>query len=376
MKNILVTGGAGFIGSNFVRYILDKYPDYRVVVLDALTYAGDVENLGRDYAPFSLYAQHSAQQARSLNGQHSAQGVATLPVETATAESNLSFWYGNVRNAELVDSLVSEADIVIHFAAESHVTRSIYDNYIFFETDVLGTQVVTNAVLKYSKRVERFIHISTSEVYGTASAALMDEEHPLMPMSPYAAAKAGADRLVYSYWATYDLPVVIVRPFNNYGPYQHLEKCVSRFITSCLLDEPLTVHGDGSAQRDWMYVTDTCEGLDRIMHADLQFVCGEVLNLGTGRSISVAEIATLVCKLMGKPESMIQSVGDRPGQVFRHTADISKVRRLVGWEPRLSFEEGLEKTIFWYRDNTAWWSKQLWMRKIPILTKSGRVEMH
>ena len=357
-KTILVTGGAGFIGSNFVRHILGRYPGYRVIVLDALTYAGDVENLGSDYAPFSLKT-HATSNA-SNNGH----------------ASNLSFWYGNVRNAELVDSLVAESDIVIHFAAESHVTRSIYDNYIFFETDVLGTQVVANAVLKYNKTVERFIHISTSEVYGTARSTLMDEEHPLLPMSPYASAKAGADRLVYSYWATYDVPAITVRPFNNYGPHQHLEKCVPRFITSCLLDEPLTVHGDGCAARDWLHVQDHCEALDRLLHADLDTVKGEVINLGTARSQSVEEIARKVCKVMGKPESLIQYVGDRPGQVFRHTADISKARRLLGWEPRTSFEDGLERTVRWYEENTRWWSKQMWMRSIPILTKTGKVEMH
>ena len=173
-----------------------------------------------------------------------------------------------MRNASLVDTLVEQADVVVHFAAETHVTRSIYDNYHFFETDVLGTQVVANSVLKHIKHIDRFIHISTSEVYGTARAPRMDEEAPLMPMSPYASAKAGADRLVYSYWATYNLPAVIVRPFNQFGPRQHLEKVIPRFITSCLLDEPLRVHGDGSAARDFIYVEDTCRALDCLAHCD------------------------------------------------------------------------------------------------------------
>ena len=177
-KTILVTGGAGFMGSNFVRHLYQKYPHYKIIVLDALTYAGNIENL-------------------------------PLDINTQT-DKRLVFWYGNVKNGEIVDTLVSQSDVVIHFAAETHVTRSIYDNYIFFETDVLGTQTVANAVLKYRDRVERFIHISTSEVYGTALKEKMDEVHPLMPMSPYASAKAGADRLVYSYWATYDEPVIIV----------------------------------------------------------------------------------------------------------------------------------------------------------------------
>ena len=223
MSTILATGGAGFIGSNFVRYLYENYPDYRILVLDLLTYAGSVENLPVGFNQVS-------------NGR-------------------LQFWYGDVRNAALVDTLVAESDVVVHFAAETHVTRSIYDNYHFFETDVLGTQVVANAVLKHAKRVNRFIHISTSEVYGTAVAEKMSEDHPLLPMSPYASAKAGADRLVYSYWATYQLPAIIVRPFNQYGPHQHLEKVIPRFITSCLLDEPLRVHGDGSAARDFTHGT-------------------------------------------------------------------------------------------------------------------------
>src|SRR5262245_58246786 len=253
-KVVLITGGAGFMGSNFVRYLRRKYPRYRIIVLDALTYAGNTENL----PPIDIQ-----------NG------------------TRFSFWYGNIRNGELVDSLVSQSDIVVHFAAETHVTRSIYDNLLFFETDVLGTQVVANAVLKYAKTVERFIHISSSEVYGTALTKVMDENHPLRPMSPYAGAKAGADRLVYSYWSTYNLPAVIVRPFNNFGPYQHLEKVIPRFITSCILNESLTVHGDGKSQRDWLYVGDLCRALDTIIHCDLDCVRGEVFNIGTGISMDI-----------------------------------------------------------------------------------------
>lgn len=344
MSTILATGGAGFIGSNFVRYLYERYPDYRILVLDLLTYAGSVEN---------------------------------LPVGFNQANNGrLQFWYGDVRNASLVDTLVSESDVVVHFAAETHVTRSIYDNYHFFETDVLGTQVVANAVLKHAKRVNRFIHISTSEVYGTAKSEKMDEDHPLLPMSPYASAKAGADRLVYSYWATYQLPAIIVRPFNQYGPHQHLEKVIPRFITSCFLDEPLRVHGDGSAARDFTHVEDTCRALDCIIHGDLKTLAGEVLNLGTGESWSLSQIAPLVVRKMKKPDTPITYVGDRPGQVFRHTADAGKAHRLLGWKPKISFEEGLDRTIAWYAANRTWWEKQLWMREIPITTKSGRREMH
>ncbi len=340
MRTYLVTGGAGFIGSNFVHYMLERYPDSHLIVLDLLTYAGSVENLP---------AYHES------NGR-------------------LEFWYGDVRNASLVDSLMERTDVVVHFAAETHVTRSIFDNYHFFETDVLGTQVLANAALRHN--VERFIHTSSSEVYGTALLEKMDEEHPLKPLSPYASAKAGADRLVYSYWATYGLPAVIVRPFNNYGPRQHLEKVVPRFITSCILDEPLRVHGDGSAMRDWTFVEDTCTALDRIIHADLRSVAGEAINIGTGCSISILDIAWTIVRKIGKSEELITFVGDRPGQVFRHTADWSKAERLLGWRPSVSFDEGLDRTISCYLRCRSWWEKQLWMREIPIVSKSGKKELH
>jgi len=344
VKTVLVTGGAGFIGSNFVRHLYRKYPGYRLIVLDALTYAGNVRNLPVDINDGS--------------------------------DERLAFWYGNVRNAELVDTLVSQADAVVHFAAESHVTRSIYDNLLFFETDVLGTQAVANAVLKYRDKVERFIHISTSEVYGTAFGDNMSETHQLSPLSPYASAKCGADRLVYSYWQTYKIPAVIVRPFNNYGPYQHLEKVVPRFVTSCILGEPLTVHGDGSAARDFMYVEDHCEALDLILHADREKVVGEAINLGTGRHINLMEIAQAVHALMKPANSPIQFIGDRPGQVFRHTCDYSKATKILGWKPNTSFEHGLERTVKWYRDNESWWRPQMWMRHIPIITAAGKRELH
>lgn len=344
-KTILVTGGAGFIGSNFVRYVYQHYPEYHLIVLDALTYAGHVSNL-----PVNLN-----------DSQH---------------DERISFWYGNVRNGELVDTLVSQADVVVHFAAETHVTRSIYDNFLFFETDVLGTQTVANAVLKYRDRIERFLHISTSEVYGTACKPVMDEDHPLMPMSPYAAAKAGADRLVYSYWATYAIPAVIIRPFNNYGPRQHLEKAIPRFITSCLLHEPLRVHGDGSASRDYIFVKDTCTALDLILHAERDKVTGAVFNVATGVHRSILSIAQDVVRLMNEDEALITYVGERPGQVFRHTGDITKIKKLFGWEPQVSWEEGLTRTIKWYQQNRAWWERQLWMRAVPIITKTGKKELH
>lgn len=345
MKNILVTGGAGFIGSNFVRYLYNKYPNYRIIVLDSLTYAGNVENL-------------------------------PVNINKELENERFIFWYGDVRNADIVNTLMAESDMVVHFAAETHVTRSIYDNRLFFETDILGTQVIANSVVKYTDRVERFIHISTSEVYGTARADVIDEEHPLMPMSPYASAKTGADRLVYSYVATYDIPAVIIRPFNNFGPYQHLEKVVPRFITSCLLDEDITVHGDGKAKRDWLFVKDHCEALDRALHCNINKIKGEVINIGTGRSIDIGTIAEIVVDRMGKPHSLIKHIGDRPGQVFRHTSSTAKAKELLGWQAETSFEDGLNQTINWYIENRCWWEKQFWMRTIPIITKSGKREFH
>lgn len=343
MKTILVTGGAGFIGSNFVRRLFAHRPEYRIIVVDALTYAGRPES-----GP-----------------------------EGATESGRYEFWHGDVQNGELIDTLVAQSDIVVHMAAESHVTRSIYDDRVFFETDVMGTQTVAQAVVKHRDRVERLIHISTSEVYGTALTEKMSECHPLNPMSPYASAKCGADRLVYSYWATYGIPAIIVRPFNNYGPYQHLEKAVPRFITSCILGEPITVHGDGSAARDWMYVEDHCAALERLLTVDLDKVVGKVINLGTGEHKSVREVAEAVrAAIPGCGGTPIEFLGERPGQVLRHTCDASFAKELLGWEPRVSFEEGMERTARWYMDNQEWWNTIVWMRHIPIVTADGKREMH
>lgn len=345
MKTILVTGGAGFIGSNFVRYILENYPTYKLVVLDILTYAGNTDNLPQD-----MLAQQSH------------------------PNSHLTFWYGNVLNADLVNTLMHDVDTVVHFAAESHVTRSIYDNKVFFETDVLGTQVIANAVLK-NQHIERFIHISTSEVYGAALTEVMNEDHPLNPMSPYASAKCGADRLVYSYWATYGIPAVILRPFNNYGPYQHLEKAVPRFVTAALLGEPMIVHGQGDAKRDWLYVLDHCRALDNALHVDFTQLKGQVINLGSGVSTSVVEVAQRIKKLT-KASSDILFVGDRPGQVVRHTSSTQKALKLLNWKAATPFSEGLQATISWYRSHPKWWEKSLWLRQVPIRTTSGKVEFH
>jgi dTDP-glucose 4,6-dehydratase len=223
----------------------------------------------------------------------------------------------------------------------------------FVTTNVEGTQILLDAVRETP--VERFILISSSEVYGTAEYAPMDEEHPLNPRSPYAATKAGADRLAYSYFVTYGLPIVIVRPFNNYGPRQHPEKVIPRFITQALTEEPLTVHGDGHATRDWLYVEDDAEAIEAVIAADIDALAGEIVNVATGVDISISEIADHVLELLGKPAALKAHVDERPGQVDRHVGSTDKAAQLLGWRARTSFAEGLERTVEWYRDNGSWW---------------------
>ena len=327
-KKLLITGGAGFIGSNFINYIHRCYPDYKILLLDALTYAGNLDNIS----------------------------------PALKSNSHFEFFHGNITHPDLVGKLVAEADIVVHFAAESHVTRSIYDNAIFFETDVIGTQVVANAAV--NNPVELFVHISSSEVYGTALADPMDEEHPLNPMSPYAGAKAGADRLIYSYIKTYDLPAVIVRPFNNYGPCQHLEKAIPNFIVSALQDKPITIHGDGNSSRDWLFVEDTCRALDKILHVDRKKVIGETINLGTGSDTCVLDIGRKVLEKLDKPESMLNYIKDRPGQVSRHISSTDKSKELLDWQAEISLDTGLEKTIEFYKNNRQWWERFIWMKQL------------
>jgi dTDP-glucose 4,6-dehydratase len=317
-KRVLVTGGAGFIPSNVIRHLLDA-TGHEVVSLDALTYAGNLENLA-----------------------------------DVLAHPRLSFVHGDIRDRTLVREIVAGVDVIVNAAAESHVEKSITDGASeFVRTNVEGTQILLDAIRETP--VERFILISSSEVYGTARYAPMDEEHPLEPRSPYAGTKAGADRLAYSYFVTYDLPIVIVRPFNNYGPRQHPEKVVPRFVTQALCDEPLTVHGDGHASRDWLYVFDDAEAISAVVEAPLEDVAGEVFNVATGVDVSVSAVADLVLTLLRKPPELRQHVDERLGQVDRHIGSTDKAERLLGWRARTSFEDGLERTVAWYRDNEAWW---------------------
>jgi dTDP-glucose 4,6-dehydratase len=317
-KRVLVTGGAGFISSNFVRHMLRSTP-YDVVSLDALTYAGSLENLA-----------------------------------DVLSHPRLSFVHGDIRDAELVQEVVSEVDVIVNAAAESHVEKSIREGGSeFVTTNVEGTQILLDAIREAP--VERFVLISSSEVYGTARSAPMDEEHPLQPRSPYAATKAGGDRLAYSYFITYGLPIVIVRPFNNYGPRQHPEKAIPRFITQALRDEPVTVHGEGHASRDWLFVDDDADAIEAVIAADIDTIAGEVINVATGVDFSASEVADLVLRALGKPADLKTHVAERPGQVDRHIGSTDKAARLLGWRARTAFEDGLERTIAWYRDNQAWW---------------------
>jgi len=321
-KRILVTGGAGFISSNVVRHLLANTP-HEVVSLDALTYAGSLENL-----------------------------------TDVMAHERLTFVHGDIRDASLVREVVSEVDVIVNAAAESHVEKSIEDGASeFVTTNVEGTQILLDAIREAP--VERFLLISSSEVYGTAEYAPMDEVHPLNARSPYAATKAGGDRLAYAYYLTYDLPIVIVRPFNNYGPRQHPEKVIPRFITQALEGDALTVHGDGHASRDWLWVDDHAEALEALIEAPVDDVAGEVVNVATGVDIAVADIAEMVLEAVGNPLSSITYVNERPGQVDRHIGSTERMRELTGWVAQTSFAEGLERTVAWYRENEAWWRATL-----------------
>ncbi len=317
-KRVLVTGGAGFISSNVVRHLLD-HSDHEVISLDALTYAGNLENLA-----------------------------------DVLSHPRLSFVHGDIRDKGLVAELAAGVDVIVNAAAESHVEKSIREGASeFVTTNVEGTQILLDAIRQTP--VERFILISSSEVYGTAEYAPMDEAHPLNPRSPYAATKAGADRLAYSYVATYDLPIAILRPFNNYGPRQHPEKLIPRFITQALSGEPLTIHGEGHASRDWLYVGDDAEAIQAVIEAPLDKITGAVLNIATGVDISVNDVADAVLDALGKPRDHRVHIAERLGQVDRHIGSTDVTAAALGWRARTSFAEGLERTVAWYRDNEAWW---------------------
>ena len=315
---VLVTGGAGFIGSNFVRYMLREHPGYGYVVLDKLTYAGNLENL---------------------------EGLEGLP--------NYRFVHGDICDADSVGDAMHSADAVVHFAAETHVDRSITEAGSFVETDVYGTFVLLEAAR--SKGIRRFVHISTDEVYGDCGERPSREDDPLMPRSPYAASKTGADRLAFSYYCTYDVPVVITRCSNNFGPNQYPEKLIPLFVTNALEDKELPVYGHGKNTRDWIYVEDHCRALDLVLHAE--GVEGEVFNVGANEERNVLEIAAIILSTLGKPKELIEHVDDRLGHVRRHAVDTTKICERLGWEPKDGFRAAIERTIRWYVENPGWWQR-------------------
>ena len=314
---ILVTGGLGFIGSNFIRYLLHSYPDYQILNLDKMTYAANPANL-------------------------------------ADVEDNPRYRLlrGDIADRRVVDeALAAGCDAIINFAAETHVDRSISAPGDFVTTDVYGTYVLLEAARR--RGVKLFIQISTDEVYGEAQSGPCPEDAPLNPKSPYAASKAGADRLAYSYWATYRLPVIITRCSNNFGPFQYPEKMIPLFVTNALDDKPLPVYGDGGNTRDWIFVNEHCRAIDLLLHSS--GLEGEVFNIGSGQEYSILEIARAILLLLGKPESLITLVKDRPGHVRRHAVDTGKISKTLGWRAELPFDRQLAETVAWYRRHRDWW---------------------
>lgn len=318
MTKILITGGAGFIGSNFVRYMLDKYDDYQIVNLDSLTYCGNLENLSQ---------------------------IEDNP--------NYTFCKGDITDKKLVFKITSDVDYIINFAAESHVDRSIEDPEIFIKSNVLGTQVLLDAAKKYG--VKKYLQVSTDEVYGSlGKTGYFREDTPLAPNSPYSASKASADLMVRAYNKTFDLPVNITRCSNNYGPYQFPEKLIPLMISNALEDKPLPVYGDGLNIRDWLHVYDHCSAIDLVLHKGK---IGEIYNIGGNNEKKNIEIVKLILQNLDKPESLIKFVKDRLGHDKRYAIDSSKIQNELGWIPKYTFETGIAETIKWYLDNRKWWER-------------------
>ena len=315
MVEVLVTGGAGFIGSNFVRYALERHADWRVTTLDKLTYAGRRENL---------------------------HGVMDHPRHR--------FVHGDIADPAVAGPLVDRTNLIVHFAAETHVDRSILAAGDFIRTDVFGTFVLLEAARR-APGLRRFVQISTDEVYGSVPDGASRETDELKPRNPYSASKTAADRLAYSYWATYGVPVIITRASNNYGPYQFPEKIIPLFVTNALDDLPVPLYGDGKNVRDWLHVEDHCRGIDLLIERGTD---GEVYNVGGGNEVQNVDLTHRILSLVGKPASLIRPVQDRPGHDRRYALDTAKIRAL-GWSPLVNFADGLAATAEWYRRNEWWW---------------------
>ncbi|PKL66232.1 MAG: dTDP-glucose 4,6-dehydratase [Methanobacteriales archaeon HGW-Methanobacteriales-1] len=315
MTKILITGGAGFIGSNFVRYMLDKYPNYEIINLDAITYCGNLENLS---------------------------GIEDNP--------NYTFVKGDISDKELVFSISSDVDYIINFAAESHVDRSIEDPEIFIKSNIIGTQVLLEAAREHETK--KYLQVSTDEVYGSlGKSGYFTEKTPIAANSPYSASKAGADLMVRAYHKTFDLPINITRCSNNYGPYQFPEKLIPLMIFNALENKSLPVYGDGMNVRDWLHVYDHCTAIDLVLHAGK---IGEVYNIGGNNEKKNIDIVKLILENLDKDESLIEYVKDRPGHDKRYAIDSSKIQNELGWEPKYTFETGIAETIQWYLKNKKW----------------------
>jgi len=315
-QTLLVTGGAGFIGSNFIHYMLDHYPRCKIINLDKLTYAGNLDNL-----------------------------------KDVEKDPRYEFIHGDIRDRGQVRNIFKRVRGVVHFAAETHVDRSILDAGEFVLTDVYGTFVLLDA-LKNSD-IKFFIHVSTDEVYGSREEGYFKEDDPLCPSSPYAASKTGADRLAYSYWVTYGLPVIILRPSNNFGPYQYPEKFIPLFVTNALEGKNLPLYGKGTNVRDWLYVEDNCRAIDFVMRMGK---IGEAYNVGANNEVQNIAIAERIADLLEKHKSLIKFVPDRLGHDKRYAVDCQKIHAL-GWKPEKNFDEVLASTVRWYQENIDWWQK-------------------
>lgn len=313
---IAVTGGAGFIGSHFIKHILKKYPDYRILNIDKLTYAGNPENL-----------------------------------KEVADDARYEFIKEDICNRSGLEKIIPGWDAVVNFAAESHVDRSLMEPEVFLKTDVFGTFNLLEVCRRVG--VRQYVQISSDEVYGSVPEGSFSEESPLNPSNPYSASKAAADLLVLSYFKTHGLPVQIIRSTNNYGPNQYPEKFIPLFVTNALEDKPLPVYGDGRQRREWLFVEDNCAAIDLIMHRGK---AGQIYNVSAGQEHENILVAKNILGLLGKPESLLKSVTDRPGHDRRYSITSRKIREL-GWRPACSFEEGLKVTVQWYQDNTAWWKR-------------------
>ena len=314
--NLLITGGSGFIGSNFIRHMLEKYPNCKIFNLDKLTYAGNPDNL-KDIENNPKY----------------------------------SFVRGDICDPAVVDKVMQNVNHVVHFAAESHVDRSIEDGSVFVRTNVLGTYTLLESAMKHG--IMKFIHVSTDEVYGSIKEGSFKETDMLTPSSPYSSSKAGSDLIAQSYYITYKLPVIITRCTNNFGPYQYPEKLIPLFITNLLKNRNVPVYGTGKNVRDWIYVLDHCRAIDFVLHNGS---IGEIYNIGGGVEKTNLEITWKILAMLSKDESMIEYVKDRPGHDLRYSLDCSKLREL-GWRPEYNFDEALAETIKWYVENRWWWEK-------------------